>query len=75
MPVQQSVYNPCLCFYRTLAIFTHSCLVDLTDLTLAFKDSNSKLFDIVHVADVDAEKRVDNSLDDIGSRKAKYNVG
>ena len=41
--------------------FTHSCLVDLTDLTLAFEDSNSNLFDIVHVADVDAEKRVDDN--------------
>ena len=45
--------------------FTHSCLVHLTDATLAFEDSNSKLFDIVSVADVDAEERVDDSLDEI----------
>ena len=31
-------------------------------MTLAFKDSNSKLLDAVSVADVDAEKRVDDSL-------------
>ena len=29
-------------------------------MTLAFKDSNSKLLDAVSVADVDAEKRVDD---------------
>ena len=45
--------------------FTHSCLVDLTDATLAFEDSNSKLFDIVSGADVDAEERVEDSLDEI----------
>ena len=35
---------------------TNSCLVDLTDVTLAFEDANSKL------ADVDAEKRVEDGL-------------
>ena len=30
---------------------TDSCLVDLTDVTLAFKDANSKFFDGVTVAD------------------------
>ena len=25
----------------------HSCLVDLTDVTLAFEDTNSKLLDVV----------------------------
>ena len=29
------------------------CFVDLTDVTLAFKDANSKLVDIVTVADFD----------------------
>ena len=34
----------------------------MTDLTLACEDANSKLADIVTVADVDAEDRVGNSL-------------
>ena len=41
-----------------------SCLVDLTDVTLAFEDSISKLFDVVIVA-VDAEERIDDSVVDI----------
>ena len=28
---------------------THSCLVDLTDVTLAFEDANSKCLDVVSV--------------------------
>ena len=31
-------------------------------MTLAFEDANSKLLDVVTVADVDAEERVDDSL-------------
>ena len=31
-------------------------------MTLAFQDANSKLLDVVRVADVDAEEHVDNSL-------------
>ena len=41
---------------------THSCSVDLTDVTLAFEDVNSKLLDVVSVADVDAEECVDDNL-------------
>ena len=40
----------------------HCCLVDLNDVTLACEDANSKLVEVVTVADVDAEKRVDGSL-------------
>ena len=40
---------------------THSCLVNFIDVTLTFKDANSKLVDVVS-ADVDAEERVDDSL-------------
>ena len=32
---------------------THSCLVNLIDVTLACEDANSKLVDVVTVADVD----------------------
>ena len=39
---------------------TNSCLVDLIDLTLACEDANSKLFEVVTVADVHAERRVDD---------------
>ena len=45
---------------------THSlpncCLVNLIDVTLACQDAYSKLVEVVTVADVDAEKRVDDSL-------------
>ena len=37
-------------------------LVDLTDVTLAFEDADSKIVEVVTVADVDAEERVDDSL-------------
>ena len=33
---------------------TNCCLVDLTDVTLAFEDANSKIVEVVTVADVDA---------------------
>ena len=38
---------------------THSCLVNLIDVTLACEDANSKLVDVVSVAD---EDRVGNNL-------------
>ena len=38
-------------------------------MTLAFKDSNSILLDAVSVADVDAEKRVDDILFEILKQK------
>ena len=37
---------------------THSCLVDLVDVTLACEDTNSKLVEVVTVAHVDAEDHV-----------------
>ena len=40
----------------------NSCLVDLIFVTLACEDANSKLTEVVTVADVDAEKRVDDIL-------------
>ena len=40
----------------------NSCLVNLIDVTLACEDDNSKLVEVVTVAHVDNEKRVDNSL-------------
>ena len=48
---------------RSLAhCLSDCCLVDLIDVTMAFKDANSKLLDVVSVADVDAKERVDDSL-------------
>ena len=41
---------------------TPSCLVDLIHVTLACEDANSKIFEVVTVADVDAKDRVGNSL-------------
>ena len=37
-------------------------MVDFTNVTLAFKDANSKLLDVVSVADVDAKERIVDSL-------------
>ena len=34
---------------------THSCLVNLIDVTLACEDANSKLVEVVTIADVDSE--------------------
>ena len=41
---------------------THSCLVNLIDVTLACEDANSKLVEVLTVAHVDAEDHVGNSL-------------
>ena len=41
---------------------TNSCLVNLIDVTLACEDANSKLVEVVTVADVDSEDHVGNSL-------------
>ena len=41
---------------------TDSRLVNLIDVTVAFEEANSKLVEVVTVADVDDEDRVDNSL-------------
>ena len=41
---------------------THSCLVNLIDVTLACEDANSELVEVVTVADYDAEDHVGNSL-------------
>ena len=41
---------------------THSCLVNLIDVSLACEDGNSKLVEVVTVTDVDAEDRAGNSL-------------
>ena len=38
------------------------CLVNLIDVTLACEDGNSKLVEVVTVANVDDEDRVGNSL-------------
>ena len=41
---------------------TDSCLVNLIDVALACEDANSKLVEVVTVADVDAEDHVGNNL-------------
>ena len=41
---------------------TDYCLVDLIDVTLTCEDANSKLVDVVTVADVADEDHVGNSL-------------
>ena len=41
---------------------THSCLVNLIDASLACEDANSKLVEVVSVADVEAENHVGNIL-------------
>ena len=46
----------------------------MIDVTLACEDANSKLVDVVTVADVDAEKRVEDSLVQIWKLKFGYKV-
>ena len=41
---------------------THCCLVNLIDVTLACKDANSKLVEVVTVANVNDEDCVDKIL-------------
>ena len=53
---------------------TDSCLVNLIDVTLACEDGNSKLVEVVTVAHVDDEKRVDNSLVQIWRVKFAHKV-
>ena len=55
----ESDHWECLSLTNSL---THSCLVNLIDVTLASEDANSKLVEVVTVADVDAEDHVGNSL-------------
>ena len=55
----ESDHWECLSLTESL---THSCLVNLNDMTLACEDDNSKLVEIVTVTHFDDEKRVDNSL-------------
>ena len=50
-----------LCLSLTDSL-THSCLVNLIDVTLACEDAHSKLVEVVTVVEVDDEKHVDNSL-------------
>ena len=41
---------------------TNSCLVNLIDVTLACENTNSKLVEIVTLADVDTEDHLGNNL-------------
>ena len=64
---------------NSLTKLTNSCLVNLIDVTLAWEDANSKLVEVVTVADINAEDRVGNSLLQIWKlrfgRKAKLLFG
>ena len=51
----------CLPLSQTHSL-TNCCLVNLIDVSLACEDANSKLVEVVSVADVDAEDHVGNSL-------------
>ena len=53
---------------------THCCLVNLIDVTLACEVDNLKLVEVVTVAHVDDEKRVDNSLVQIWKVKFGHKV-
>ena len=46
----------------------------MIDVTLACEDANSKLVEVAPVDDVDAEKRVDNSLVQIWKLKFGHKV-
>ena len=53
---------------------THSCLVNLTDVTLGCEDDNSKLVEVVIVAHVTDEKCVDSHLVQIWKVKFGHKV-
>ena len=53
---------------------THSCLVNLIDVTLAFEDANSKLVEVDTVADVDDDDRVCNILLQIWKQRFGHKV-
>ena len=67
----ESDHWECLSLTHSL---TDSCLVNLIDVTLACEDDNSKLVEVVAVAHVEDEKRVDNSLVQIWKVKLGHNV-
>jgi len=46
--------------YTPLSL-THSCLVNLIDVTLTCEDANSKLVEVLTVADVGAEDHIGNN--------------
>ena len=54
--------NPCFNSHPSLIIF---CCWDLIDVSLASEDANSKLVDVITVADFDDEECVGNSLVEI----------
>ena len=53
---------------------THCCLVNLIDVTLVCEDATSKLVEFITVADVVAQKRVDDSLVKIWKLKFGHKV-
>ena len=53
---------------------TNSCLVDLIDVTHGCEDANSKLVELITVADVDVEKRVEDSLVKIWKLKFGHKI-
>ena len=62
--------TPSLTAFLVTVLKMHPCrLVNLFDVTLAFKYANSKLVDIVTVADIDDEEHVCNSLVEIVALK------
>ena len=59
----ESDHWECLSLTHSLTdSLTDSCLVNLIDVTLACEDANSKLVEVVTIANVDHEDRVGNSL-------------
>ena len=66
IPLRSRFFNPIirvrLLFTLVTHSLTHSCLVNLIDVTLACEDANSKLVEVVTVANVDDEDYVGNSL-------------
>ena len=63
--------NPCFNSHPSLIIF---CCLDLIDVSLASEDANSKLVDVITVADFDDEERVGNSLVEILTLKIVQDI-
>ena len=78
---QNSLSDPCPTIFYPFHLITqfnndslpNSCLVDLIDVTMAVEDVNSKLDQVVIVADLDAANHINGSLALLQIWKLQFN--
>ena len=76
---QKFPYRSLLFFIRPesdhwLSLSLTHCLIDLIDVTLTIEDANSKLLDVVSVADINALECEDYSLVEIMNLNISFNI-